>query len=303
MKKEYSLTTIYIMALIAMLSWGLSFVFIKIVYRYYGPFTVTFIRLIVSALLLYLIQRIIFKKENITWPDLLYMAVLALFEPFIYFVGESYGLLYVSSTFASIMVATIPVITPIFTYLFLKERLTLNGFAGLFLSFIGILILVLNKNLELQYSLKGIFLLLLAVVGAVGYLIMLRKIQPKYSSLTIIRFQNTFGFIYFLPLFLFVEAKNLFSVVPNKELLFSLLFLTIFPSTIAFIFLNIVLKRIGVNKTNIFTNIIPVFTAVFSYLILNESFGPQKILGISVVIAGVFVAQMGYKKQALLQEY
>ena len=49
--------------------------------------------------------------------------LMALFEPFIYFLGESYGLLYVSSTVAAVIVATIPLISPLFAWYFFREKL------------------------------------------------------------------------------------------------------------------------------------------------------------------------------------
>jgi len=77
-------TTTYILAFLAMLFWGMSFVWIKIVYHYYDPLTTIFIRLVTSSALLLLLAwlmkiRIIPKRKD--FKAFLFLAFL---EPFIY---------------------------------------------------------------------------------------------------------------------------------------------------------------------------------------------------------------------------
>jgi drug/metabolite transporter (DMT)-like permease len=50
--------------------------------------------------------------------------------------------------------------------------------------------------------------------------------------------------------------------------------------------------KLGVSRTNVFSNTIPVFTAIFSYLILSELFNLNKILGMIIVITGVMLTQL-----------
>jgi drug/metabolite transporter (DMT)-like permease len=45
------------------------------------------------------------------------------------------------------------------------------------------------------------------------------------------------------------------------------------------------------NRANTFINLIPVFVAVTSFFVLNESMDLQKITGIIIVITGLFLAQ------------
>lgn len=85
------------------------------------------------------------------------------------------------------------------------------------------------------------------------------------------------------------------SVRPNTELISSLALLIVFSSCLAFLFYTISVKEIGVSKTSVFTNLIPIFTALFSFLIIGEDIDALKMTGIIVVIAGVFMAQAGKK--------
>ncbi|MDO8897093.1 MAG: EamA family transporter, partial [Bacteroidales bacterium] len=50
-------------------------------------------------------------------------------------------------------------------------------------------------------------------------------------------------------------------------------------------------SKIGIARTNIYTNLIPVFTALFSYFLLGEIITFDKILGIALVIIGVILSQ------------
>ena len=79
------------------------------------------------------------------------------------------------------------------------------------------------------------------------------------------------------------------------------IFLGIFPSSISFIFFTTAVREIGITRANVFTNFIPVFTALISWYYLNESFTGTKLLGIPVVLAGLMLAQFSWKKKSLLQ--
>jgi drug/metabolite transporter (DMT)-like permease len=68
--------------------------------------------------------------------------------------------------------------------------------------------------------------------------------------------------------------------------------LAVFASTLAYVFYIIAIKEIGVIKANIFTNLIPVFTGLFSFIILDERFSLLKIAGMILVLGGVIVSQM-----------
>ena len=55
-------------------------------------------------------------------------------------------------------------------------------------------------------------------------------------------------------------------------------------------------KRLGINSVNIFINIIPVFTAIFAWYILDEPLTLRKFVGIVIVISGLLLAQVKLRK-------
>jgi drug/metabolite transporter (DMT)-like permease len=283
---------VYALVILSMLFWGMSFVWSTIVFRYYSPVTTVFLRLLISSAFLFLIVFIVGKQEKIKKEDWKLFLLSAFFNPFIYFIGESYGLKLTSSTISAVIIATIPLFAPIGAYYFLKEKLTKLNFLGLFLSFAGIVIILASRDFGLNASPWGVLLLFVAVFSAIVYAIMLKKLSEKYSAFFIVAVQNIIGAIFFSPYILIFDFQKLISVELNSELLFSLVALAVLCSSLAFVFFTISTRKIGVSKTNVFANLIPVFTAIFSYFILAEHFSFQKIGGMALVIFGVFLSQV-----------
>lgn len=282
---------VYSFAVLSMLFWGLSFVWFKIVVEYYNPITIIFLRLLISGgfMLLFLFFTRTFQR--IKSKHLKYFFLLSFTQPFCYFLGESFGLTTVSSTVASVIIATIPLFSPFAGYYLAREKISNTVIFGLLFSFIGILFMLFNRNLSLSADPKGVLLLFFAVFSAVAYSVVVRKITDEYNPVTIITYQNLIGAAYFLPLFFIFDFNHFIQVKPTKELVIAMLQLSVFASTLAYVFYIIAIKEIGITKSNIFTNLIPVFTGVFSYFVLDEVFTPLKILGILLVLIGVIVSQ------------
>jgi len=282
---------------LAVLFWGMSFVGTGIVFRSYGPLTTIFLRLVASSLLLFCVRALSRGKTRTAQPgvgrrQVPQLLFLALFQPFLYFLGEGYGIKLTSSTVASVVISTIPVVSPLFAVLVARERVRVWGVAGALLSFCGVVIMIVVRG-RLSYSTLGILSLAGAVVAAVAYFLVVKLMDSGMSALTVVSFQNLFGAAYFLPLFVILEGRSFLSVRPGAEVVVSLVLLAVFPSTLAFVFNTYAVRQIGVARSSVFINAVPVVTAVFSYLLLAEPIGPRKIIGIVVVIAGVVMAQVG----------
>ena len=168
---------------------------------------------------------------------------------------------------------------------------------GIIISFWGIIVMLVNRDLSLNTPPLGAGLLGIAVASAVFYTILIKRLSPKYSAFTIIAVQNLIGIIYFLPLFLIFGLNKFVQVKPNFELISSLVALAFFCSTLAFVFFTISIKNIGVSRTSVFGNLIPVFTAIFSFIILAEQFNLNKIVGMGIVMVGVVLAQFKIRRR------
>jgi len=287
---------VYLAVILAMIFWSFSFVWVKEVYRVYGPLTTVLFRLIIASMLLLAFAVATGKMMKIERKDLGTFVLLAFFEPCLYFMGESYGLLFVSSTIGAVIIATIPLFSPLAANRFHGEKTSLRTFLGILLSFIGVSIVVFDSSFNLTVSPLGIGLEFLAVLSAIFYTVVLKKLAVKYNPTSIITYQNLLGIIYFLPLWFIFEFRDFTSIPFNFTAFAGILKLSVFASCIAFIFYAHSVKILGINSVNIFINIIPVFTALFAWYILDDPLTVRKFVGIAVVISGLLLAQVKLKK-------
>ena len=284
---------VHIAAFISMFFWGLSYIWSKLVFEVYTPLTTIFFRLVLSFVALFVIMYTIGKVEKIKRKDYGLIALSALFNPFLYFIGENYGLHLVSASLSAIIVATIPLFAPFVAWVTYKEKLKPINLVGLIVSFIGLLFIILKDNFSLNADPVGVLLLFMAVVSALFYLVFLKKLSSRYSPITIIGWQNLVGAIYFLPFFLFFDSKTVIQIVPDAQTVFSLVMLGVFSSSVAYVLYVYIVKNLGIIKSSLYTNLIPAFTALFSFYILDETFTTMKIIGMIVVILGLVLSEYG----------
>ncbi len=282
---------VYLFAVLSMLFWGLSFVWFKIVVKWYEPITIIFLRLVISGALMMAFMLATGSWQKIRRGHRKYFLLLSFTQPFCYFLGESFGLKMVSSTIASVIIATIPIFSPLAAYYMVREKVTVPVIAGILFSFFGILLMLINPDFSFNAAPMGVFLLFVAVFAAIAYSVIIRKIAHEYNPVTIITYQNLIGAVYFLPLFLIFDFRHFITVRPTPALISAMLQLAFFASTLAYVFYIISIKSIGVIKANVFANLIPVFTGVFSFFILGEQFTLLKIIGMLLVMIGVVISQ------------
>ena len=284
-------------ALGAAFFWSFSFIWFKIAYQGYNPITVVIFRLAISAFLMTFIAIGMKRLQKIARKDWLLFILMSFFEPFLYFIGESFGLKYISSTVAAVIVATIPLISPLAAWLFFREKVKWMNALGLFFSFIGVGLVVLNGSFRFDASPLGVSLEFMAVLSAISYSIVLRNLVGRYNTFTIIAWQNIIGVILFLPVWLIFEFNDFVTRPFHPEAFKAIVFLAVFASTLAFVFFTQSIRQLGVNRSNTFINLIPVFVAILSFFILKDNLGLQQIIGIIIVVTGLFLAQIKRRKR------
>ena len=101
MKKKQVL--VYISVLLSMLFWGMSYIWMKVVYQFYNPITTVFLRLLIAAPVQFLVVIGLKKLQKIRKEDFPYLIMISLLQPFLYFLCESYGIKFVSPTIAAVI--------------------------------------------------------------------------------------------------------------------------------------------------------------------------------------------------------
>ena len=283
---------VYVAVIMAMIFWGFTFVAFKFAILSFRPISIITYRLAVSIFFLFGFALLFKRLNKIKRKDQKWFFLLALVEPFFYFLGEAYGLTRVTATVGAVIISTIPLIVPFASYYLFREKLTRMNYLGLGISFGGVLLVVLTKSGGLAADWKGILLMFVAVFSAVSYTMVVKILADDYNPITITAYQSFYGLLMFIPLFLIMEIPHLDFSQVNTNSLLAVGYLGVFGSGICFILITIGIRELGAAKANIFGNLIPVVTAIVSFYLLKESMPLFKILGIVIVILGLFLSQI-----------
>ncbi|MDR3134450.1 MAG: DMT family transporter [Prevotellaceae bacterium] len=283
----------YAPIVLTMSLFGLSFVWTEqlLTFRHFPPQSLVLFRLFFSALLLgvFLVATKRFQRPK--RRDLKWFFLLALFEPFIYFIGETNGLRITQSpSLGAIIIATIPLFTMIACFIFYKERSTWVNIAGMLMTLPGVALVMFNDDLTLQAPLSGALLFFMAAVATAGYAVVIRKLSD-YSPFTIVTFQGFIGALYFLWPALGFERPALADVRWGFDTLYPLAMLTVFVSALAFVLFVYSVKKIGVARSNMFTAFVPVVAAITVVITGREVMAWHQVAGMVTVVSGVVLSQ------------
>ncbi len=306
MNKHKSVVWAYIFLVFSMICWGTSYVFTSIVLECTNPLTLVSLRLLISDILLWIIILIFFRKYAIQKKDWLYLFFLAMCEPFLYYIGETYALDRISPVIASTIVATIPIFTMLAMIVFWKQKMPVKNIVGVILSLLGIVFMVVNKNMEIDVDVWGIMLIFLAVFASVGYGLIINDLSARIHPIWLIALQNTIGLGLFFPLWLTsgqpidykISGETVILTTLSPEVVFwgSIVILSVFSSTIAYMLYSISISKIGIARSAVFTNAIPIVTAITAFLLTGEMMSPIKIFGMCVIILGLILTQLDSTK-------
>ena len=232
--------------------------------------------------------------------DLPKFLLLSLFEPFIYFVAETYGIKYTESpTISALIIASTPIFSVIVGVLIFKERFSLMNMFGILICLAGIVMVTLcAESITEGGFILGIVLLLVAVLAEVGYASVTKYLSNDYHPAVIVMYQFFIGSVYMLPIFLTKGIANYdASLYMSWEVWEPLLYLAVLCSCIAFALWANTIKYLGVAKSSIFLAIIPVFTALEGWILGQEILTAKQWIGIIISCFGVVMSQYVFKKR------
>ena len=291
----------YIASIFAITLWGMSYIWTdKLIAQNIPIFYFVFVRILLAGLILFLFNTAYGRIKRIQRQDLGKFMLLAFFEPFIYFICETYGLKVTGSpTLSAMVIATIPIFSIGAGILFFKEKINFINIIGIIFSLVGIVMVAMAKGELGEHFIWGIVLLLVAVIAEVGHASLTKSLAGNYPSQIIVMYQFLIGSIYLLPLFLWkgLDGFNA-EVYLSTEVWFPLICLAVLCSSLAFSLWVSTIKNLGVAKSSIFSALIPVAAAIIAWVLGHEYLNSRQWIGIAVSPAGVILSQYTIKKQA-----
>lgn len=290
----------YIASIFAITLWGMSYIWTdKLIALNIPIFYFVFVRILLAGIVLFLFNTAYGRIKRIQrqdWPKFL---LLAFFEPFIYFICETYGLKITGSpTLSAMVIATIPIFSIGAGMLFFKEKVNFINIIGILFSLVGIVMVAMAKGELGDRFIWGIVLLLIAVIAEVGHASITKSLAGNYSSQIIVMYQFLIGSIYLFPLFLTKGLKGFDAEVYfSPEAWYPLICLAVLCSSLAFSLWVSTIKNLGVAKSSIFSALIPVAAAIIAWVLGHEYLNSRQWIGIFVSTIGVIMSQYTIKNK------
>jgi drug/metabolite transporter (DMT)-like permease len=274
---------------LAMALWGSSFIALKLAFAEWPAMWVIFARMAIGSLIFLAAWRWRGRMDYQA-GDWKYLVGLAVCEPCLYFVCESFALQYTSAAQAGMITALLPLLVAVGAFLLLHERIARNTWAGFALAVLGALWLTLagEPDQHAPQPLLGNFFELLAMVCATGYTLLLKHLSARYSPFILTAMQAFIGSVFFLPL---AVVGSGVPPAPSSQGLFALVYLGSVVTVGAYGLYNFGVSRLPASQATGFINLIPVFTLVFAWLLLGERLNGQQLLAAGLVFAGVALSQ------------
>lgn len=286
----------------AMLCWAGAGIAVKEALVVFSPLTLIVLRFSLAILLMLLVGLLfrgheVLGLQRVEKRDIPLFVLGGLFQPFLYFIFETYTYQsFASPTIAEAMLSTQPIMAPILAFIILREKVTRNNVVGILISTVGMLLLLLVGANDFSLGNPwGVLLAIVTVSMSVGYTIILRRIPTRYSSLSIVFYVQLVALVLFYAVWGVFDRQSLQDTIAplsaDLSPVIAVGYLAVFASVTAFILFCYTVRQIGVTRANVFNNVRPVFTALLMWVIFDEQLPIWKWVGIIVIVIGLFISQ------------
>ena len=198
---------------------------------------------------------------------------------------------------ASLFNAAIPAIIILLCFLFKIEKTNKFQILGLIISVCGILAIVTKLKLDILLSLnfnKGDLIMIGGVLTWGVYSTLLKKKKFTLPLLTLVHIICTFGLISVFPQYLY-ELSNGQVIRFDINLVYTLIFLALFPSIGSYYCWAGAVSIIGANRAGISLSLIPLFSSIMAIVIYDEIFQFFHLIGAILIILGLFLSNKEIK--------
>jgi drug/metabolite transporter (DMT)-like permease len=274
--------------------WGLNYPLVKIALQYQSFATLTLFRVLFAIVFSFAIfwKKIRFPKDKTDNFNIFVFAILNIVIFFtLWFMGEST----VSSGLSSIIIYTYPILSILFSFLFLKEGLNNYKIAGLIFGFIGLVLIFANQIIT-RPNIGLVFLIIAAISWSFG-IVFLRKYLTLVGSYTV----NSLQFLYALPLVFIISIP--YHVVNVSKFNIEFLLITLYMGSLGtavayFIFVHLYSKY-KASEISGFFFLVPAISLILGYFILGETMSLITYIGFAVIGIGIYLTSVNSTKKEI----
>ncbi|GAB1420744.1 DMT family transporter [Anaerolineales bacterium] len=274
----------YLAAGVTIVVWASAFAGIRFGLESYSPEAMALLRYIVASAVL-IVYALITRMPLPDWRDLPQLALMGFLGFTLYNLGLNAGEVTVSAGVASLLIASESVIIALIAVFFMKEKLSLLGWVGIFLSFIGVAVISLIGEDGLYLD-PGAILILIAAIGNAFYITGQKAMLKKYGARAFVTYALWLG-----TLFMLIFLPQLLNEIPDvtPEATLAVIYMGIFPGVIGYIAWSFALSRLPVSIAGSLLYLIPAISMLIAWIWLGEVPGISALLGGTMIIAGVLL--------------
>ena len=290
----------HVAVLCANLIFGLNIPISKaLLSQWMTPFGYMASRTLAATIIFWVIQSFL-PKEKVSPKDL---AIIAMGGIMGFVVSQSLtaiSLQYTSPVYFSLIVALSPLVVMLLAAVFLKEPITGKKMAGVVLGIAGALLMItqINNSASGKNNLWGIFLAIISVTAFSVYLIIIRSVAQKYTTVTQMKWMFLFAAIILVPLGCTeYSEQTLFSASWGWSGVWELAFVAILATSVAYFLTPFGMKYLRATTVSVYMNLQPIVSSVAAICVGQDSFSWDKPLAAVLVIAGAYVVSTSRAKE------
>ncbi len=276
---------------ITMLAWGFNFVSVKLVYRELAPEALALSRFLLMWGLLVIWCRVRGESLKPLPGDGWRLLAVGFVTMGLYMVLFLTGIHNTSAGEGAIVLATVPLITPLLAALIGQEVFSATALGGALVAFGGVVCVALGAgapgplSAPVELWLGDAVILASAFVWAFG-IVMTRPLLTRYSPAQVLTMSMPGALPILLPFGLRATLDANWSHL-SATAWANFTQIVVLSGVVAFIGFNAGLRQVGASAATLYQFFVPALAAFFSYAILGQTLAPLQWVGFAVVLVGV----------------
>ncbi|WP_276366768.1 EamA family transporter [Chryseolinea sp. H1M3-3] len=278
------------------LIWGTTYLVLRIAVLHFPPLLFVTIRQIIAGALLI---GFMLLSRKVVWPNLAHIKRQAIAGFFMISLGNglvAWAEVLIPSGVAAIICSLMPVMVILINLgINGSERPTAAILIGVSLGLAGI-IMIFKEHLaqfsQLEYQI-GIFAIFIAVISWAGGSVWLKRRGNDGNAFMNAGLQMFFGGVWLIPGALLFE--DLSRVTWSAEALYSLIYLVLIGSIVAYACYSYVLRKLPMTIVSLYAYVNPIVAVLLGWIVLNEKLNIQIGIAILVTVTGIYIVNLGYQ--------
>jgi len=269
--------------------WAGNMVVARVMGDYLGGWHVVAVRCVASALLFYLLLRIVEPRQRLQWRPLgigLFLALTGVvgYQGLLYF-----GVRTTSVINTSLIHATAPLVTLVLAGIYLHSPIKRSQLLAAIISLLGVVVIVSQGSWQALAAAQlapGDVLIIFATISFAAYSVVGRKVMTQRSVLEVTTMITIWAALIALPLAGWESQTE--PALWQWQAIAGMAYITIFPGVLAMLAWNYAVKVVGPSEAMLYMNTVPVIAVALSVGLLGEQLLPSHLIGGLMVLFGCF---------------